>query len=316
MIRLALLFVLLWVPAASAQAPTSVLVINSGEATLSVIDLATRAVRSRIPVLREPHHWALSPDGHDLLVGDTAANEMLFLDPATFAIKRRLSMVDPYQMGFTPDARYLVVAGLARKQVDVYDAKTYALVHRFSVKSMPSHIDFSPDSAVAYVSLQGTGKLAALDLRGMTVQWIADVGPAPAGVMFHNGQVLVANMGADDVAVLDPRNGKVVRRIVTGKGAHQLFLSPDHKIVYVNNRVDSTTVALDATTLNPIRTYKIPGGPDDLVFTADGHIWLTLRFVAKVAVLDPKTGLFDTFPVGRSPHGIYIQGAKTSAGVR
>ncbi len=36
---------------------------------------------------------------------------------------------------------------------------------------------------------------------------------------------------------------------VTGKGAHNLFLSPDNKILWVNNRAGGTTTALDAQTL-------------------------------------------------------------------
>ena len=318
MIRLAtLLLVLLWAGlAAAAPAPSAVLVVNSGAASLSVIDLATHTERASIPVLREPHHWALSPDGRDLLVGDSAANEVLFLDPVSFAIRRRLPIADPYQLGFSPDGKLFVVAGIARAQLDVYDAQSFALVHRFALKSMPSHIDFSPDSAMVFVSLQGTGKAAGIDLKTMTVAWTADVGPAPAGVMWLGGHVLVANMGSDNVAVLDPHNGTVLRRVVTGKGAHQLFLSLDRRTLYVNNRVDSTIAALDANSLAPIRTYKVPGGPDDLVFAPDGRIWVTLRFVAKVGVLDTKTGVLETFPVGRSPHGIYIQGATNSGGAR
>ena len=301
---------------AAPLAPGAVLVINSGEATLSVLDVASRTERQRIHVLREPHHWALSPDGADLLIGDTAANEMLFLDPSNFAIKRRMTMADPYQMGFSPDGKYLVVAGLARAQVDIYDARSYALVKRIALKSMPSHIDFSPDSAAAFVSLQGTGKLAAIDLRGMGVLWTVDCGPAPAGVLVHNGRVLVANMGSDNVAVVNAKTGAVERRVVIGRGVHQLFLSPDRKIIYVNSRVDSTTTALDPVTLAPIRVYKVPGGPDDMVFAPDGKIWITLRFAAKVGILDPKTGALETIPAGRSPHGIYIQGATNSGGAR
>ena len=46
--------------------------------------------------------------------------------------------------------------------------------------------------------------------------------------------------------------------------------------------------------LIPIRTYHIPGGPDDLAFAPDGKLWITRRFAEKVAVLDPVTG--DTRP--------------------
>ncbi|MBU6499255.1 MAG: YncE family protein, partial [Rhodospirillales bacterium] len=95
------------------------------------------------------------------------------------------------------------------------------------------------------------------------------------------------------------------------RGAHQLFPSPDGKLIYVNNRVDSTAVALDARTLKEVRSYKLPGGPDDLVFAPDGHIWFTMRFAHRVAVLNPATGDVRTIEVGRSPHGIFLNAAAT-----
>ena len=52
------------------------------------------------------------------------------------------------------------------------------------------------------------------------------MGNTPAGVLWLNGRVLVADMGTDYVAVVDPADGRVVRHVVTGKGAHKLFLSP------------------------------------------------------------------------------------------
>jgi DNA-binding beta-propeller fold protein YncE len=302
--------------AARAQAG-AVLVMNSNSASLSVVDMDSQRELRRIPVLREPHHWALSPDGRDLLVGDTVGNEFLVLDPASFALRRRIPVADPYQFGYSPDGKYLVVNGLARAQVDVYDAASFRLLKRFPLKSMPSHLAYAPDSSTVFVSLQGTGKLVALDLRDMTQRWVTAVGTAPAGVMYLNGRVLVAIMGSDDVVVLNPADGHIERRIRTGRGAHQLFLSPDGKLVYVNNRVDGTSVTLDAKTLAPVRTYKLPGGPDDLVFAPDGHIWYTLRFVDKLAVLDPASGDFATIPVGRSPHGIFLNaGAAAQAPVQ
>src|SRR6185312_17049673 len=94
-------------------------VLNSGGASISLVDMSSEKELRRIPVLREPHHVALSPDGKSLLVGDTVGNEMLFLDPVTGAIQKRMPVADPYQLGFSPNGRFLVVNGLARNQVDV-----------------------------------------------------------------------------------------------------------------------------------------------------------------------------------------------------
>jgi DNA-binding beta-propeller fold protein YncE len=283
-----------------------VFVLNSAGASISVIDMSAKKDVRRIPVLREPHHLALSPDGRSLLVGDTSGNQMLFLDPNTGEVQKRLPITDPYQLWFSPDGRFLTVNGLARNQVDVYDAATMKLLKRFPVVATPSHLDYSPDSSTVFVSLQDSNKLAAFDLRTMTEKWSKPVGKTPAGVMWLNGKVLVACMGTDYLAEVDPATGDVVGHVQTGKGAHQLFLSPDGKVLWVNNRAGGTTVSLDSKTLKLIRSYAIPGGPDDLVFAPDGKIWITRRWAEKVAVLDPATGSYENIDVGRSPHGIFM----------
>ncbi len=300
------LLALLVLGAKLAAASGIVFVVNSGGASISLVDMGSEKELRRIPVLREPHHVALSPDGKSLLVGDTVGNEMLFFDPMTAVLQKRMPVADPYQLGFSPNGRFLVVNGLARNQVDVYDAASMQLLKRFPLASMPSHLAYAPDSSRVFVSLQGTDALAAIDLNKLAVIWNQKVGHTPAGVMWHDGKVLVADMGTDYVAVVDPVDGHVINRVHTGKGAHNLFLSPDRKIVWVNNRVAGTTTSLDAATLTPIRSYSIPGGPDDIAFAPDGKLWITRRFAEKVAVLDPKTGDYQTIEVGRSPHGLFL----------
>src|SRR6195952_745747 len=97
-------------------------VLNSADASISEIDIDSRREIRRIPVLREPHHMALTPDGRSLVVGDTAGNAAFFLDAQTGVMQRHVPLSDPYQLQYSPDGRYLTVAGLARDQVDIYDA--------------------------------------------------------------------------------------------------------------------------------------------------------------------------------------------------
>jgi hypothetical protein len=99
-----------------AHATGLAFVVNSRSASVSMIDMTRLVELRRIPMLREPHHVALSPDGKSLLVGDTVGNEMFFLDPNTGAVQRRLPIADPYQLGFSPNGKWLVVNGLARDQ--------------------------------------------------------------------------------------------------------------------------------------------------------------------------------------------------------
>jgi DNA-binding beta-propeller fold protein YncE len=281
-------------------------ILNSDSASISIIDMRSHREIRREPVLRQPHHVTLSPDGHALLVGDTGASQMLFLNPVTGAIERRMPISDPYQLQFSPDGEVLTVTALARNQVDLYDAATLHLLHRLPARSMPSHIAYAPDSSVVYVTLQESGRLLAIIVKTGTVLWDEKIGPVPAGVIWHEGQLLVGMMGADYVAVVDPTDGHVVRQVHTGRGAHNLFLSPDRRLIYVSNRVDGTVSALDATTLALTRQYRVPGGPDDMDFAPDGTIWITQRFDHGVVFLDPVSGSFTRIDVGRSPHGLWL----------
>jgi len=289
-----------------AKAAHLAFVINSNDASVSVIDVDTQTEVKSIPMLREPHHMALSPDHRSLLVGDTAGNTMFFLDPRTGDVQKQLPMSDPYQLVFSPDGRYLTVAGLARAQIDIYDAATMHLLHRIPAAKMPSHINYSPDSSRVFVSLQETDSLMAIATGTGQVLWTSKVGKTPAGVLWHDGKLLVGIMGANHVAVVDPADGHVERVIPTGRGAHVLFVPPDQKVIYVTNRVDGTISVLDPKSLNVLRTLKIAGGPDDIDFAPDGRLWATLRWRQEVAVIDPQTGAEQTIRVNRSPHGIWL----------
>ncbi len=307
-----LLLALALLPSFAAARPLA-FVINSAEASVSLIDLETKQEIKRIPVLREPHHMALTPDGKSLLVGDTAGNAVFFLDPATGETQRRATISDPYQLQFSPDGKWMVVAGLARNQIDIYDAATLTLAHRIPASSMPSHINFSPDSSVTYVSLQSTDALMAVDVRSGAVLWDAKVGKTPAGVLWLDGKILVGIMGADYVAVVNPATGAVERRVQTAKGAHNLFVSPDGHTLYVCNRVDGSISLLDPKTLTVRSRIAMPGGPDDMDFAPDGKIWVTRRWAHTVAILDPVSGQYTTIETGRSPHGIWLNSHPNAA---
>ncbi|MDE8344581.1 MAG: beta-propeller fold lactonase family protein [Acidocella sp.] len=300
-------------PALAAIRPLAI-VMNSGGASCSVIDMTTKQIVDTLTTYREPSHWCLSPDRTRLYVCDASGNALFIFDPLTAAPLGHVRMADPYQLAFTPDRKYLVVNALRLNHVDIYDATTLALVKRFAPGAMPSHLDISPDSRWSFNSCQGSDTLASFDLATMTTRWVVPVGRTPAGVLWHNGKILVCLMGRAEIAVVDPQTGAVERRVQAGAGAHNLFLTQDRQTLYVSNRLGGSLMALDPQTLAIRRTYVIPGGPDDIGIAPDGHIWIALRFAEAVAVLNPTTGDYSTIPVGRSPHGLFLNTELTKQG--
>ncbi|WP_419539472.1 beta-propeller fold lactonase family protein [Paraburkholderia bengalensis] len=292
----------------------NVIVLNSGEATLSLIDEATRQVIDTVPTGKEPHHLMPTPDNSSLIVANSVSNNLMFVDPKTGKPQRWVENIeDPYQIGFSPDRKWLVTTGLRLDRLDIYhyDGHNMTLASRLPLAVMPSHMAFTNDSKTVFVTLQVSGELAAVDLATQTVKWKMKVGKVPAGLWMTPGDkyLLIGMTGADYVAVVDWRNQKIVKTIMTGKGAHNFRSLADGKHVAVSNRVASTISIIDEDTLTNVGdiTGLMPG-PDDMELSADKrYLWVTFRFAKHVGVIDLTTHkLIQTIAVGRSPHGIYF----------
>jgi DNA-binding beta-propeller fold protein YncE len=284
-----------------------VYVLNSTDPSIVKIDAKTGEEVRRIEGLREVHHLVLAPGGRELLIADSAGNEILFVEPATGNVLRRERISNPYHLDFTPDGRLLVIASLRRGQVDIYDADGLRLLERLRAGNKPSHIAFSPDSRLAFITIQGDGTVIAIDLQSRRIIWQAAVGPEPAGIIWHRGKLIVGIMGRDHFAVLNPETRQVESTIRVGRGAHTIFLSPDGKTLWATSRVQSRIAEIDPNSLEVRRIHEVPGGPDCIAFAPDGAVWATLRWAGRIARLDPNTGDVSTIRVGRSPHGIFVQ---------
>jgi YVTN family beta-propeller protein len=283
-----------------------VYVLNSTDPSISVLDAFTRQELRRIPALREVHHLVLSPDGRDLLIADSGGNEILFVDPATGEVRRRERISNPYHLDFSPDGRFLVICSLRRNQVDIYEARNLTLLARLRMPEKPSHMAFRPDSSVVYVTLQGSGTVAAISLATHQPLWEVPVGREPAGIIWHRGQLIVGIMGSDHFAVLNPETREIERQIPVGRGAHTIFAHPDGRSLWATSRVQSRLAEIDPSTLAVRRIIELPGGPDCIAFDPDGRIWVTLRWAGRVARVDGRTGEVETIRVGRSPHGVFV----------
>jgi len=288
-------------------------VLNSRDASVSLIDQQTFSEVGRVDVGKEPHHLYPKPDGKSLIVANAISNDLHFLDPVTGQMQRRVRNIDdPYQIGFSPDNRWFVAVGLRLDRVDLYryDGKEVTIAKRLPLPKAPSHVWFSADSGFAFVTLQESDEVAAIDLNRQEVAWKMKVGRLPAGIVVtpDDRYLMVGIMGEDYVEVIDWRQQKSVARIRTGKGAHNFRGLGDKRHLFVSNRVDNTVSKIDMTALKVVDTIAVPGGPDCMDITADGRLmWVTSRFAKQVRVVDlTQRQVVRTISVGRSPHGIYL----------
>ena len=310
---LALLTACVGLLAAPVVQANVVVVLNSRDATVSLLDQNTYAEIKSIPVGKEPHHLMATPDNKSLIVASATGNELIFLDPKSGEIQRRVKdIIDPYQIGFSPDQKWFIANALRLDRIDIYryDGQDLKLVKRLPLPKMPSHMAFSADSSTAFITQQGSNEVSAIDLATQKVKWTLPVGKLPAGITMtpDDKYLLVGIMGSDYVEVIDWRAKKTIKKIKAGEGAHNFRAFGDKRHTFVSNRVANTINIIDQQALENIGVINVAGGPDCMELTDDGKtLWVTLRWIKKVAVIDVASKkVIKMIPVGRSPHGVYF----------
>ncbi|MDH6170222.1 YVTN family beta-propeller protein [Variovorax boronicumulans] len=302
-------------PAIAAPAePPPIFVLNSLDANVSVINPVDWTEKLRIPTGKEPHHIYMTPDEKSVIVANSAGDSLTFLNPKTAEVQRVVyGIIDPYQLQFSRDMKWFVTAGNRLNHVDVYrwDGKDLKLAKRIATGKTPSHIWIDNTSTIAYVTMQDSDEMIAVDLPTQAIRWRVATGAMPADIFgIHNDKTLLVGLtGSDGVQVFDVAGTepKLVGKIPTGKGAHAFRSASDGKSVFVSNRVANTISRIDIATLKVVATYAVPGGPDCMDVSADGKtLYVTSRWAKKLSVIDLATQkVVRQVNVGRSPHGVW-----------
>ncbi len=306
----------------TAQAPSvlpgqgalPIFVLNSLDGSVSVIDPQSWNEVRRIPTGKEPHHLYLTPDEKSLIVANAASDSLTFIDPRTAVVQRTLrDILDPYHLRFSPDMKWFVTAANRLDHVDLYrwDGANPTLVRRIPTSKTPSHLWIDSRSTTVYVTMQDSDELVAIDLGAQAIKWRVKTGAMPADVYGLPGDkhLLVALTGSDAVEVFDVSAPVAMKmgHIRTAAGAHAFRALGDGRHVLVSNRVHNSVSVIDVQTLQVVRQFAVPSGPDCMEVSRDGKtLYVTSRWAARLSVVDLTAGrLVRQVRVGRSPHGVW-----------
>jgi len=234
----------------------------------------------------DPYNLYFTPDGRYAVVMASALHELVFLDPHTMHVRKRV---------------HVPCAGV-------------------------NHADFTADGRRFLVSCEFSGQLLEVNtvaqrvrkvirLPGSAMSMPQDVKLSTDGRVFY-----VADMMRNGLWVVDAGTFTVLRFIKTGKGAHGLYVTRDSQRLLVTNRGEGSISVLDMRTRRIVTTWRIRGGgsPDMGGISADGRVfWVSGRYDGVVYAISTRTGrLLHRIKVGSGPHGlcIYPQPGRYSLG--
>jgi YVTN family beta-propeller protein len=118
-------------------------------------------------------------------------------------------------------------------------------------------------------------------------------------------QAWVANIGEDNVSIIDMASLRVVGSIATGKGPTGLAFSRDGRFAYVSNQGDKSVTVVDTVTQAILKRIPVGTNPHFLILGPDGRIWGCNSGANDIYVIDPGTqDMVGSFQVGPAPQQI------------
>jgi YVTN family beta-propeller protein len=228
-----------------AQSLGSLMVVNKGGNTMSILDLDLNTELTRIPTGEGSHEVAVSPDGKIAVVcnygNQTPNNSLTIID---IAQKSSIKKIDlgiyqrPHGIEFIAPEEVIVTSEVAQALIKV-NIKTDAVTEVVKTNQEGSHI-------VAYCKA--------------------------------DGKAYVANRRSGSVSVVDVKGNKLLKTIVLKPGTEGLDISPNGKELWVANQIDSTVTIINAQTFkeeallyahqNAIRVKFLPNGKYSLISNA------------------------------------------------
>jgi len=164
---------------------------------------------------------------------------MMLASTATPAAARSNSEISerylsPLEMLLSPDGRSLYVVCQASDELRVVDVESGKVVTVVPLGRAPRAIALSPDGTQIYVTNSTDDTLSVVDAATLKVTRTLPTGFEPADVVTdRTGETLyVANRLSGDISVIDVRTGQETKRLLGGRGASYLALSPDGKFIY------------------------------------------------------------------------------------
>lgn len=137
-----------------------------GDGTVMVIDLLAEEVVATVEVCDGPQGGALSRDGVHYLVACGIADEIVYLNTASFEVTARVSEgvgPRPFSIAVTRDGRYGVVNNADSSTVSILDIAARRLIQDIDVGGKPMVVRVHPDGRRVLVSVEDAGIVTVLE---------------------------------------------------------------------------------------------------------------------------------------------------------
>lgn len=157
---------------------------NISDGTVSRLDVASGTLRRTYSVPPQPEAITVTRDGRQVWVGSNERGVVSVLDTETGDMTTALDGFGwPYRILLVPERGLAVVPDLAGDVVRFADLTSREEVGRIALPGAhPQGVTLTGDRGTLFLSLNGEGRVAVIDLGTLTVVRTLEVGGTPDGI--------------------------------------------------------------------------------------------------------------------------------------
>jgi len=312
-------------PSVKITDPTSVvMIVNRDSNDLAFLDMKTKKLVGSVFLGNNvnPHMVMMSPDGRYVVTGGTRANMAYIVDVRTLQLVKKIPVdIAPEHLSFSPDSRWYYQGNPDGDSISVIDMQSLTKIKTIPGFAEPLNVTFLPDGSKAYVGNYGAHWVGVVDVRRHELAKKIQVAAAPGvakldpdkylgeihginiAALSNDGKTLYAADGDFGVvAVIDPREDKVLKTIRVGKDPWRIYLSHDGKYAITPNNGDQTISIIDLAAGKVAATLEAGENMTGVNFAA-GKAFVISSTTGFVYVYDMKS----LRPAGRIKIGTNIQ---------
>ena len=214
-------------------------------------------------------YTALDPSTGLLWIAHMNASELLAVDVKKRRVVHAIPAPRVHGVIAVPALGRVFASATDARQAWTIDARSGKVLARADAGRYPDGLAWDAKTRRVFVSDESGGVETVLDAKGRKIATI-DLGGEAGNVQSDpvSGLVLADVQTRNDIAVIDPRRLKVVRRIpVPGCDAdHSLLLDAPHRLAFVACEGNARLVVIDLRTEKAVGGDRVGGSPDVLAF--------------------------------------------------
>jgi YVTN family beta-propeller protein len=200
---------------AGAEAPKQVFVVNTGDGSVSLVDLTSMKEIKRYPVGPRPYGIAVSRDGKTVAVGVEDEECVKFYSMPEFKLKGRTPIGKMFNdhIILTADGKHILVANFYSDDVVGIDIATMKEAFRIKECSAPHVVKYGPLRKHAYVTCKKITGIAVIDPESRKLVKFHQLNVNPRSLTFSADEkkVYFGSFWVDGFFEMDVESGKVTR---------------------------------------------------------------------------------------------------------